>query len=716
MAIWRFEESGVDYGQLITGEYDISIVTLSVLIACGAGYTALIVADRMNQIETVGSKYTWLVVGASAMGMGIWAMHFTGMLALMMDMTVGYSIPVTILSGVPAILGGALFLLLLGSKSVAWQRNQASAFCLASCIALMHYTGMEAMRMPSILKYDVSYFVLSIVVAHLLASLALYIKYHEFNKTSIYKQYQNIFSAGVLGLSVSGMHYTALGATRLYASDVLLLNDNLISNTTLIISVISIVSTLLVIVITVAYIDERIRMSFHTTRMRAEETLRESEERFRSLVENAPVCIHEIDLEGRLTSMNPAGLEMMGIENVTSIYGQAYLDVVAVEGVEHIRALLDRAYMGFSSFFQYKTESEGGPLFFESNFIPIKDGENAVIKVMGVTQDITAKLAIAEKAIKESEAKFLNIVEGSLQGIIVHRDFKPLFVNQRCADIFGYNNPEEILNLDSILETLWSPEERKRIKKYETLLTERCEVPISYECRGVRKDNSLFWFENNVSTINWQGKEAIQIAVIDITDRKQANEQLSFQASHDLLTGLVNRREFEHRAERLLSTIQQDNSEHALCFMDLDQFKVVNDTCSHTAGDELLRQLSSLLQDTVRHRDTLARLGGDEFGVLMEHCSLDAAHRVASSLQKVIQDYQFSWEDRCFKVGVSVGLVPVTPDTNKLTELLKRADAACYMAKDKGRNCIHVYHAEDLETTQRHGEMQWATRLNQALE
>ncbi len=173
MATWRFEESGVDYGQLITGEYDISIVTLSVLIACGAGYTALIVADRMNQIETVGSKYTWLVVGASAMGMGIWAMHFTGMLALMMDVPVGYSIPVTILSGVPAILGGALFLLLLSSKSVTWQHNQASAFCLASCIALMHYTGMEAMRMPSILKYDVSYFVMSIVVAHILASLAL---------------------------------------------------------------------------------------------------------------------------------------------------------------------------------------------------------------------------------------------------------------------------------------------------------------------------------------------------------------------------------------------------------------------------------------------------------------------------------------------------------------------------------------------------------------
>jgi diguanylate cyclase (GGDEF)-like protein len=201
----------------------------------------------------------------------------------------------------------------------------------------------------------------------------------------------------------------------------------------------------------------------------------------------------------------------------------------------------------------------------------------------------------------------------------------------------------------------------------------------------------------------------------DITKRKQADEKLNFQASHDALTGLINRREFEHRAERLLSTVQQNRSQHALCFMDLDQFKVVNDTCGHMAGDELLRQLSSLLQNTVRHRDTLARLGGDEFGILMEHCSLDHAHRAAASLQKAIQDYQFSWEGQIFKVAVSIGLVSITESTLNLTELLKQADAACYMAKDRGRNRIHVHHPEDSDLAQRHGEMQWVTRLNHAL-
>jgi diguanylate cyclase (GGDEF)-like protein len=202
----------------------------------------------------------------------------------------------------------------------------------------------------------------------------------------------------------------------------------------------------------------------------------------------------------------------------------------------------------------------------------------------------------------------------------------------------------------------------------------------------------------------------------DITERKNANDLLAYHASHDDLTGLTNRREFERRIELSLSSIKQNKSEHALCFMDLDQFKVVNDTCGHVAGDEMLRQLSAILKSLVRKRDTLARLGGDEFGVLMEHCSLDGAHRVVKTFQKAIQDYRFVWEGRSFKVGVSIGLVPITETTANLTEVMKNADAACYMAKDYGRNRIHVYRPEDTDIAERYGVMQWVTQINRALE
>jgi len=150
--------------------------------------------------------------------------------------------------------------------------------------------------------------------------------------------------------------------------------------------------------------------------------------------------------------------------------------------------------------------------------------------------------------------------------------------------------------------------------------------------------------------------------------------------------------------------------------MDLDQFKVVNDTCGHIAGDELLRQLSVVLQDAVRTNDTLARLGGDEFGILMEHCSLRQAHRTATQIQRNIQEFQFSWEGETFQIGVSIGLVAIDQTTASVTELLKHADAACYIAKDMGRNQIQVYNPDDTILERRHGEMQWVARINQALE
>ena len=201
-----------------------------------------------------------------------------------------------------------------------------------------------------------------------------------------------------------------------------------------------------------------------------------------------------------------------------------------------------------------------------------------------------------------------------------------------------------------------------------------------------------------------------------VEEASRSDAQFRYQASHDALTGLINRHEFERRVKRLVSSTPKDKRENALCFMDLDQFKVVNDTCGHIAGDELLRQLSEILQNAVRHSDTLARLGGDEFGILMEHCTLAQAQRGVSAIQQTIQDFQFSWEGQSFRIGVSIGLVAISEATPSITELLKQADAACYMAKDLGRNRIHVYNPDDTQMVLRQGEMQWVTRINQAIE
>jgi diguanylate cyclase (GGDEF)-like protein/PAS domain S-box-containing protein len=202
----------------------------------------------------------------------------------------------------------------------------------------------------------------------------------------------------------------------------------------------------------------------------------------------------------------------------------------------------------------------------------------------------------------------------------------------------------------------------------------------------------------------------------DITVQKIVEEKLNFQASHDALTGLINRREFEHRVNLVLSTIQTDQAKHAMCFLDLDQFKIINDTCGHIAGDELLRQLGKLLKDTIRSRDTLARLGGDEFGILMEHCPYDQAQRVAEKLLNTIREFHFHWETESYRIGVSIGLVEITESTGSFTELFKQADTACYLAKDLGRNRIQTYHPDHTELASRLGEMHWVRRIDYALE
>jgi diguanylate cyclase (GGDEF)-like protein/PAS domain S-box-containing protein len=203
---------------------------------------------------------------------------------------------------------------------------------------------------------------------------------------------------------------------------------------------------------------------------------------------------------------------------------------------------------------------------------------------------------------------------------------------------------------------------------------------------------------------------------IDITESHLLSQQLNYQATHDPLTGLVNRREFEQRLGRVVKACRDDASEHALCYLDLDQFKVVNDTCGHDAGDELLRQVSALLRDKVRTRDTIARLGGDEFGLLLERCTLNQANRVAQAVRDAVDEFRFNWAGRNFRLGASIGVIPINFGSGTVANVMRSADAACYAAKDAGRNRIHVYREDSFEMAQRHQEMQRIVELNNAFD
>jgi len=206
------------------------------------------------------------------------------------------------------------------------------------------------------------------------------------------------------------------------------------------------------------------------------------------------------------------------------------------------------------------------------------------------------------------------------------------------------------------------------------------------------------------------------MVIQDVSNTRKLTRQLSYQASHDMLTGLYNRRKFEEYLDKVLLAVKSDEREHSLCYLDLDQFKIVNDTCGHIAGDELLRQLPALLNNVLRSGDVVARLGGDEFGILLLNCNTRQARIIADKIRQQIKNFKFAWEDRTFTIGVSIGVVGIDANNSEMSRILSAADMACYAAKDSGRNRVHVYDQADELASNRHGESHWNARITQALD
>lgn len=328
-----------------------------------------------------------------------------------------------------------------------------------------------------------------------------------------------------------------------------------------------------------------------------------------------------------------------------------------------------------------------------------------------INTDKKEKLAAKQDAINNLK-RFKTLYDNAIEGIFqctLDGDF--ISVNPSMAKFMGYPTADEFMRCVHTGEHQVFMD-MGQYHEFRRAVLERGQV-LNYEAQGHRKDGAPFWCSLSAKLVD---KDLIEGFVVDVTDRKNSEEQLTFLARHDPLTGLVNRREFEIRLERALFTARREAISHALLYMDLDQFKLVNDTCGHIAGDELLRQITIQLQDHMRSIDTLARLGGDEFGVLLENCNGEDATNVAHKLRQLIQDFRFAWDNKVFTLGVSIGLVIIDDKTESVKSSLSLADAACYAAKDAGRNRVHEYTPQDWELASKQREMQWASRITQALE
>ena len=443
--------------------------------------------------------------------------------------------------------------------------------------------------------------------------------------------------------------------------------------------------------------------------------LSEIEERYRDIFDNTSDLIQCLGPDGRFLYTNRAWRETLGYseEEVRSL---TLDDVLHPDCRQHCLQRFRQLKAGESvPHVEFKFVTRSGAtvhLRGECGSL-IKDGK--AVSTRGIFRNITGEKR-AEQALKASEARYQLLYDNAPDIYsTVDTEGMILSINRNGAAMLGYAVEE--LTGRSALQVI-HPDDHEAVLAYMASQFEQPVPGSQIEYRKLRKDGSVLWVQQRVALAPVVDGDEQQLLIVcrDITETRKLSDRLAYQATHDELTDLVNRREFERRLARLIASGSAGDAEHALCYLDLDQFKVINDTCGHVAGDELLRQVSHLLAAQVRSRDTLARLGGDEFAVLMEHCPLEQAEQLADQLRRIIEDFRFHWHTRRFNIGVSIGVVPIDAERKSMQQLLSQADSACYAAKERGRNRVHVCWPGDDTLVGHVGEMHWASNISRALE
>jgi diguanylate cyclase (GGDEF)-like protein/PAS domain S-box-containing protein len=368
--------------------------------------------------------------------------------------------------------------------------------------------------------------------------------------------------------------------------------------------------------------------------------------------------------------------------------------------------------------FRLKCKS-GEYRWFRSRGQSVRNAEGRAVRMAGSLTDITDRKSAEAQLYAEKERAQVTLA--SIGDAVVTTDTNGLveYLNPVAESLTWLSLAQaEGLPLRSLLQLVDETARLPIPDVIDRVMREGRPIKIATDTLLVRAGGEEIPIDHSAAPIRDRNGHITGVVLVfrDVSRERQYAAKLSYQASHDALTGLINRREFEHRLDRALASATEFQRHHAVLYLDLDQFKVVNDTCGHTAGDELMRQISAVLQRRLREGDTLARLGGDEFGVLLENCPSEHGVRIAEELRQAVADFPFVWDGRSFSLSVSIGVVNIASGLFTLTEVLSVADSACYMAKEKGRNRVHVFHPEDSELSLRQGEMEWVARIHEALE
>ena len=423
------------------------------------------------------------------------------------------------------------------------------------------------------------------------------------------------------------------------------------------------------------------------------------------------------DIDGKITNWN-CGAELLFGYTSDEIYGQyIYILFPLIKRYEifqdkYIEYLQDN---GFDEYEAMMKRKNGKCIYVETSASLLTNESGEVEGVISYTKDISKRKRIEGKYKKNKDRYQILYDHTPTMFFSLSHTGKILNVNDYGATQLGYSI-EELIG-KGLLDITHTNEKDNVMHNLEACVTNKDKVH-RWESLKVCKDGSFINVRETGRLVKDKetGDNNILLVCEDITKAKNLYEQLSYQASHDALTNFLNRKEFSHRLQHAIETARSDKTSHALCYLGLDQFKVINDACGHVAGDNLLQQLSLVMQKQVSKRDILARLGGDEFGLLLMYCESELAIDVIKILHSAIENFIFQWEDKNFRIGASIGIAFIDENSEDVSEILKKADAACFAAKDAGRNRIHVYEDDDIVMARRRGEIQWVSKIHTAFE
>ncbi|MEM7082284.1 MAG: EAL domain-containing protein [Pseudomonadota bacterium] len=453
--------------------------------------------------------------------------------------------------------------------------------------------------------------------------------------------------------------------------------------------------------------------------------LTERESLFRNLAESVQESI--IVHRGEVIYANPKSASLRGVRQ-RDLPGTSVLELIHPAHRTQAAQLFTQRLAGNNAPDRYEMRMlnrDGSGFWVEvSDTIIDYEGEPAILSAMFDITHRREEEQLMQAARDRAEVTLASITDGvlttDLEGLID-------YVNDAAVAMIGLPRSDIIGRPLTASVNLVDETDRKPFADpVDTALREGRKINLGRKAMMLSADGAEHFVEVTVNPLTLgedqdpasthvNAQAGCVVVLHDVTELRGLAKQMSYQASHDALTGLTNRREFERRVGELVDASHEDNTTHIICYMDLDRFKAVNDTSGHAAGDNMLRQVAKIIREQVRDSDMVARLGGDEFGMLLVGCPLEKARQIADDVCAAVRDYRFFWRDQVFSVGVSIGLVEIGHESGTIEDVIAAADSACYVAKQQGRSQVHVYSAKDEAVARHKGEIAWLQQLQHAL-